>query len=270
MNLKSDGNSKDAENLFSVLTLNLRFGLADDGVNSWKYRKKSYPSLLKKHGKDFIGFQEANDFQIDYIDNLLTEYNFIGQRKPSPDFWQNNIIFYKKPWECIYKTHFFLSPTPTVPSRSRKSLWPRQCTIGMFKNKNRRLICVNTHFDFEKSVQIESAGMIVEMLSKLPPDVPVILMGDFNATPSSACYLFLTEKNQGEIKPYFKNAFQKPYPATHHGFTGSRNGDHIDWILYRGVIVPKTSNVLMSPVGEVYPSDHFPICATFAWEDTGR
>ena len=52
---------------FSTLTLNLRFGLADDGADSWDHRKKALPVLFKKYHPDFIGLQEANDFQIDYL-----------------------------------------------------------------------------------------------------------------------------------------------------------------------------------------------------------
>ena len=70
--------------MLSVLTLNLRFGLADDGANNWRYRKKGYQPFLEKYRMDFIGFQEANDFQIDFLDNLLTEYDYIGRRSPSP------------------------------------------------------------------------------------------------------------------------------------------------------------------------------------------
>ena len=80
---------------FSALSLNLRFGLADDGPNSWRYRKRVYPALLEKQNADFIGFQEANDFQIEYLDRILANYNYIGKRSPAPSFWQNNVIFYK-------------------------------------------------------------------------------------------------------------------------------------------------------------------------------
>ena len=105
--------------MISVLTLNLRFGLADDGPNNWQYRKKVFPHLFEKYRPDFIGFQEVNDFQTDFLNGMLTEYDFIGKRSPSPSFWQDIIIFYKKTWTCVYREHFFLSPTPTIPSRFR-------------------------------------------------------------------------------------------------------------------------------------------------------
>lgn len=255
--------------MLSVLTLNLRFGLADDGPNKWQNRQKIFPALLAKYHTDFIGFQEANSFQIDYLADILTAYNFIGRRNPAPPFWQSNIIFYKKDWTCVYKEHFYLSPTPTVPSRPLKSLWPRQCTIGMFEKKHRRLICANTHFDFDASVQIESAKLIMKRLSYLPSDVPAILIGDFNAAPLSPGHKIFTGKNQNsaDTKTYFQSVFQEPFPGTHHGFTGDANGDQIDWILYRGTLDIKDCKIDRDTIEDVYPSDHFPLYALFKWRN---
>jgi len=254
--------------MLSVLTLNLRFGLADDGPNDWRHRKKGFPSLFEKYRSDFFGFQEANDFQIDFLDHLLTDYDYIGRRSPSPSFWQSNILFFKKSWDCIHHEHFFLSPTPSVPSRFMKSLWPRQCTIGMFKTERRQVICVNTHFDFDVSVQIQSANLILDRLSHLPEDVPVILMGDFNSPPFSPCYNIFKgqEDTSSGNAGYFKDAFKKPFTGTHHGFTGNTNGDHIDWILFRGKITLKNSWVILDTLQNMYLSDHFPLCAEFTWD----
>jgi endonuclease/exonuclease/phosphatase family metal-dependent hydrolase len=251
--------------MFSVLTLNLRFGLADDGANNWRYRKKGFQPFLEKYRTDFIGFQEANGFQIDFLHNILTEYNTIGKRSPSPSFWQNNVIFYQKNWHCIHYEHFFLSPTPSVPSRYRKSIWPRQCTIGIFKTDHRRVICINTHLDFDVSVQVKSANLILSRLSHFPGDIPVILMGDFNTTPFSPCYNIFTghDKKATAKEDYFKNAFKKPFTGTHHEFTGNTDGDHIDWILFRGKITLKNSRVIPDTFKNIYISDHFPLCAHF-------
>ena len=255
--------------MFSVLTLNLRFGLADDGANNWRYRKKGFQPFLEKYRTDFIGFQEANDFQIDFLHNILTEYNYIGKRSPSPSFWQNNIIFYHKKWHCTLYEHFFLSPTPSVPSRYRKSIWPRQCTIGLFKSASRQVICINTHFDFDASVQAKSAKLILHRLSHLPDDVPAILMGDFNAAPLSLCYnIFTGHDDTSSVNAgFFKDTFEKPFMGTHHGFTGNTDGDHIDWILFRGNIKLIDSKLIKDTFKGIYISDHFPLQAQFVWED---
>ena len=122
---------------FSVMTFNLRFGLAKDGPNAWKHRKKLIPGLFQAYPVDFIGCQEVNDFQADDLAAILGDYRLIGRRKPAPTFWQNNIIFFRKDWQLQNTEQFYLSAMPVMPSRSHNSRWPRQCTIGAFQRMSR-------------------------------------------------------------------------------------------------------------------------------------
>jgi endonuclease/exonuclease/phosphatase family metal-dependent hydrolase len=251
--------------MISVLTLNLRFGLAQDGPNGWEFRKDSLAELLGQYGAGFIGFQEANDFQIDYLGSTLADFSYIGRRSPAPPSWQSNVIFYRNDWQCIHRDHFFLSSTPDIPSRLPDSKWPRQCTVGVFQKGADRIVCINTHFDFAPTVQAESARIILDRISSLPADIPAILAGDFNAVPESPCYQVFTGKDP--VRPaaarIFKDAFCSPHPATFHGFTGETGGEHIDWILYSGNIVPTSRTAVHQNFGGRYPSDHFPLFATF-------
>ncbi len=243
------------------MSINLRFGLADDGENSWEFRQVSLAPLFEAYHADFIGMQEANGFQVDFIQGLLGRYGYIGRKDTAPEDWQDNIIFFKKTWECIHQDHFYLSDTPDVLSKFEESRWPRQCVIGMFKKGNHSLICVNTHFDFKESVQIQSAGVIKNRLSMFPSDVPVLLMGDFNAEPADACYRELVPETSEEGG--FRDAFSTEDIYTHHGFTGSRINGRIDWMLYRGDIHSKESKVVKDKFAGYFPSDHYPIYATF-------
>ncbi len=251
--------------MVSILTLNLRFGLAQDGPDDWQMRKKSLRDLLGQYAADFAGFQEANDFQIDYLADALPDYGYIGRRIPAPAFWQSNVIFFRKGWQCVHGDHFFLSPTPDIPSRFRDSRWPRQCTVGMFQRGGDRVICINTHLDFDPAVQAASVRIILERISGLPAEVPVILFGDFNAKPGSACHRILTgnapERPSGTR--IFQDVFCRPYPATYHGFTGKTDGDHIDWILYNGALAPTSCAAIQQVFDGRYPSDHYPLFATF-------
>ena len=109
---------KDGEkDRFAIFSLNIRFGLADDGSNGWAFRKLGFPELLKTYESDFMAFQEVNDFQGEFIRDILVDHDFIGKREPAPDYWQNNIVFYKKSWKCVWWNHFFLSETPEEYSR---------------------------------------------------------------------------------------------------------------------------------------------------------
>jgi endonuclease/exonuclease/phosphatase family metal-dependent hydrolase len=249
----------------TILSLNLRFGLAEDGPNNWVNRKESLAKLLGEYSFDFAGFQEANDFQIDFLSSVLEYYSYIGRRSPAPVRWQSNVIFYNAQWQCVHQDHFFLSPTPDIPSRFRDSKWPRQCTLGMFERGKDRIICINTHFDFDPLVQANSARIILNRIASLPPEVPVVLFGDFNTVPESPCHQVLTGKdpNRPSGGRIFQDAFCSPHPATFHGFTGKTDGNHIDCMLYNGALIPSACRVLQREFGGRYPSDHYPLYAMF-------
>lgn len=251
-------------NRLSVLSLNLRFGLADDGPNAWDFRKKGVIKLFKRENPDFIATQEANDFQTDFIAENMGNYNYIGRRCPAPLFWQDNILFYRKTIDCEHNLHFFLSITPHIPSRSFGSRYPRQCTLGCFRFNGRQLICINTHFDFETPAQLGASRAIMDRLGLYDDTIPTVLMGDFNATPQSPCYRLLTGKEADrETRLCFNETFQPPYPSTFHRFTGNPIEGYIDWILCRGPISIEACEVLGEPVDGIFPSDHFPVKAVF-------
>jgi endonuclease/exonuclease/phosphatase family metal-dependent hydrolase len=249
----------------TALTLNLRFGLAADGANSWPHRRRAVLALLAAFPVDFMAFQEVNDFQADELHRALPTHDAIGQRRPAPPFWQNNLIFFHRRWRCDLVMHFYLSPTPTLPSRSRRSRWPRQCSLGLFSCKDRRIACVSTHFDFDSAVQVASARQIQRTLQIIPAPFPVLLMGDFNAAPESPCHTVFTAPKPGSAYRRFQSVFSPPYPGTHHGFSGTSTGDHIDWILYSGSIIPVGCRIVRDRFENRYPSDHFPLYARFKW-----
>lgn len=248
----------------SVMSLNIRFGHAEDGPNNWIHRQNSISSLLSAFVNDFYAFQEANNFQIKFLSDILLNHKYIGQRNPAPARWQNNVIFYHKSWFCIYYKNFFLSSSPNKPSKFHKSLWPRQCTLGIFKNGDQSLIIVNTHFDFDSNVQVKSAQLIRKRLRRHSGKGPIILMGDFNATQDSACYLEFTSKVD-DGRPIFSNAFENSHIGTNHNFTGENNGEAIDWILYSGNLKVDNTQIVTSKFLGRYPSDHYPLTASFVF-----
>ena len=252
---------------FSVLTLNLRFGLADDGPNAWEYRRPLLRQFLQDFNCDFFTFQEANDFQIDFLSECLPDYGCIGKRQPAPSFWQNNVVFFRPPWELDQWEHFYLSPTPDIPSRFSGSRWPRQCTLGRFRAGPHDLVCGTTHLDFEDPVQVASARLILSRIDNLAGGRPAILAGDFNCLPTSNCHdAFTHPANITSRKaPLFRNVLAPPFPGTYHAFQGGAGQSCIDWILYRGAIRLRQGKVIHYQPNDCLPSDHYPVLADFFW-----
>ncbi len=244
-----------------TISLNLRFGLADDKEHSWDLRKERHHEFFEKYRPDFIVFQEANTFQAEFLKEIYKDYGCIGVREPAPEYWQHLLIFFKKDYLLIKEDRFFLSVTPDIPSRQPGSKWPRQCTIGTFDVHGKMLIVVNTHFDFTSPVQEKSAQIILGRLKEGYEGHPVILMGDFNANMESPCHDAFTGGRGG-----FKSAFKKPGQGTFHGFTGRATGDQIDWIMHRGGLTLEESLVIEESCSGGCLSDHFPILARFRFQ----
>ena len=244
-------------NDYTVMTLNLRFGLADDGDNSWQNRKQLFAELLKRYPSSFLGIQESNHFQTRFLARHLCDHHFIGWYNLSKEWWQSNLIFYHNTWECLKSKHYFLTATPDIESKMPDSKWPRQCVIGLFQNASRRIIIANTHFDFAESVQEKSASLVIGFLAEFPKDCPIIITGDFNSNPGGKAHAVFQANG-------FSEAFDNQHSTTFHKFTGEATLDHIDWILYRGNIKIIRKKIITDSFSGRYPSDHYPVMAVFS------
>ena len=62
----------------SVMTFNIRYDNPKDNQNWWEHRKSSVLKIFEFYSPEVIGIQEGLNNQIKYIENNLTEYNYIG------------------------------------------------------------------------------------------------------------------------------------------------------------------------------------------------
>lgn len=241
---------------FTAMTMNLRFGLADSDENAWEIRKNLFPDLFSRYKPDLLGVQESNHFQTDDLDKILTDHRYVGKIKPEHETWQNNPIFYRNSFHCLDVTHFFLSGTPQVQSGFQGSEWPRQCIIGLFEHKEKKLVFANTHFDFNESVQIKSAELVIKHLAAFPDSLPSVITGDFNSPPQSGAREVFRRNG-------FAGVFENTDMTTFHRFKGEETGVHVDWILYRGGLEVEDGLVIKDSFNGRYPSDHYPVLVKF-------
>ena len=85
------GNSRPRENEFSVMTMNLRFCLAEDGENSCQNREVLFSEALKRYPANFPGIQESNHFQPRFLIKHLCGHDVIGWRNPDKERWQSKV-----------------------------------------------------------------------------------------------------------------------------------------------------------------------------------
>lgn len=242
----------------SIMTMNLRFGLAKDKDNGWEQRKSLVGRILDRSPGDFYGFQEVNHFQADFLAAHLKDHKGVGQYNPKVPWWQSNMIFHHKSWSCLGFRHHFISQTPDIPSKLSGSKWPRQCVIGWFEKQGRQVVVANTHFDFDARVQARSADLVVTFLDRFPRGLPTAVCGDFNSEPGSPAHRRFCAKGFDEVLLGEKK-------TTFHEFKGGDTGPHIDWILFRGGFSLLSSKVVTDDFSGRFPSDHYPVQAVLGY-----
>ncbi len=260
--------------MFRVMTFNIRFGLADDGPNSWSNRRLAAASTIAGAEPDLVGLQEALDFQLADLAALLPEYRVDGNRGDEDGVWKNCCALLYRPgrWRLLESHTFWLSETPEVSSKSWGSKWPRRCTAGRYVDleRGREVWHFNTHLDFGEEAQVNGAAVIWRKVLELAGDSPALLTGDFNAPSGSRVWRFLTgEEGFLGLRPDFHDAWEVIHGGeegpTYHGYGRVDCPDRIDWILYRGGIEAVCSYRIPPPPGGPYPSDHLPVVAEMEW-----
>lgn len=257
-----------AQTEIKVMSYNIRLDVKSDGENQWDKRKDKVAGLMNFYEADFIGGQEVQHHQLQYLLQNLNGYSYIGVgRDDGKEAGEYSCIFYKKDkYEVMQQSTFWLSPTPDTVSKGWDAAIVRVCTYGLFKNKKtKKLFWVfNTHFDhIGKTARLESAKLIVQKVKTLNTNnYPVIVSGDFNSKPDEAPaqYMVSELKNCRSISKQVYGAAD-----TWNGFQFNKKPDGcIDYIFVaddKRISVSKFAT-LTDSYEMKYPSDHFPILAT--------
>lgn len=251
-----------------AISYNIRLATTSDKENQWENRKEEVADFLVNQQADFIGIQEALWVQVEFLSNKLSEYSYIGVgRDDGKQEGEAMLIFYRKDkWKIVNDKTIWLSQTPNEVSRGWDAACNRTLTQGIFENENGSKIAIwNTHFDHvgEKARQ-NSVNLILAQVKASTPDLPLILMGDFNLTPETALYRQLSSNlNDAAINANRKKTI---YKGTFNSFDiQSKCERRIDYIFYAGeqltaiqyeVPAPKTSRKL-------HLSDHLPVITEF-------
>ena len=108
--------SQETETL-TIMSFNIRFGLAEDGKNSWEHRRTATISMIEDLAPDVIGMQEAFSFQINYISENFPDYGWVGKSRLDRKDAEHPVVFYnKRKIKLIDWGNFWLSDTPQHPS----------------------------------------------------------------------------------------------------------------------------------------------------------
>ncbi|MFN0068841.1 MAG: endonuclease/exonuclease/phosphatase family protein [Limisphaerales bacterium] len=250
-----------------VMTYNLRYASVRP-PNAWPDRQPLMRDLLREVNPDVIGTQEGVFPQLKDLAADLREHDWIGLGRDGGSRGEFMAVFYRRErLEPVEFDHFWLSDTPDVIG---SSTWGntnrRMVTWVKFRDRltDREFHLWNTHLDHAlQPAREKAAALIRQRVEALKTDLPVILLGDFNAVAGkNPAYTALT--GDGFFRDTWTLAGERRN-ADYNTFTGfapaKRDGERIDWILLRGAADVRATEVNVFSRDGQYPSDHFPVVA---------
>lgn len=274
--MRTSGNQATAADPLRVMTFNIRYDNPGDGVNAWPNRKDWVASLIRFHGADAVGVQEALLRQLTDLDARLPGWARVGVgRADGREGGEFSAILYRTDrLELVESGTFWLSPTPEVAgSKGWDTAIERVATWARFRDRRTgcRVLHLNTHLDhMGEQARQEGARLIRRRLASLAGGLPVIVTGDFNTTPSSFAYRIMTRDTiPGAIAP-LGDAFSSSRTG-HYGPTSSwtafkaiEPGRRIDYVMVSRDVDVLAHGILSDSWDGRFPSDHMPVLAVLA------
>ena len=254
-----------------VMTFNIRYDNPNDGEDVWPNRRAKVASMIRFHGADAVGLQEALRNQIADLEAALPRYGWFGAGRSAERDGEHCALLYRRDrLEVLAESTFWLSETPEVAgSQGWDAALPRIVTWGKLRDRRAGAVfhLFNTHLDHRgEAARRESARLLLRKVAEIAgPDGPVVVTGDFNATPDSEPYRILTtgEGARGALVDAMHAS-----SCPHHGPTSSWNGfkaiepgRRIDFILVRPPVAVLQHGILSDTFDGRFPSDHLPVMA---------
>ena len=255
----------DTSEKINIMTYNIRLDTETDGINMWDNRKEGIVSLIKEENVDILGIQEGLPSQIEYLSKQLDDYSMIGEGRDGGNNGEYSAIYYKsKKMKLIETETFWLSETPEIPSIGWDAAINRITTLGLFKmvNSSMDVLVYNSHFDHLGKIAREKSAVLIlnHIKENNYQNMPLIVMGDFNANPDELPIELLSE----ELNDSFKILPIENPIGTYNGFNLDSNLlDRIDYIFTKNIKITNYKHLDRKLSSGLWPSDHLPILITY-------
>ena len=248
-----------------VISFNIRYDNPKDTGNLWIDRKEKIAQLIQFHQADIVGIQEGLHHQLEQLDNLLPEFDWLGVgRDDGKQAGEYTAIFFRKDrLSPNVANHFWLSETPEVPgSMSWETACTRMVSHVKFQDKitGQSFYHFNTHFDHKsEEAQYQGAFLLIDQIAEIAKEDLIILTGDFNVRKGSRTYQALAkalkDTQQMDTNSYgpsftYQSYDQKGDPDNTIDFIFLKNDDNVDVLRHA---------VLSDNWNGKYPSDHLPV-----------
>lgn len=242
------------------MSFNIRYGTPDDGPNNWPYRTQAAFAAVRRFNPDILGLQEAQDYMLDEFLAEFPNYRHLGIGRDDGvregDFAA--ILYNPDRFTVLETGTFWFSSTPDRPSFHPECHCRRICTWGYFEDRNgSRFAIYNLHLDHEsQNARVEA---VHQLLPTINPDLPGIVMGDFNAEETNACVEYMRDGG-------FRDSYRLVHPeetsvSTFHAYGNPEFTDKIDYIWVDSRWTVQEAGIVTGQIDGAWPSDHYPITA---------
>jgi endonuclease/exonuclease/phosphatase family metal-dependent hydrolase len=252
-----------------VMTYNIRLDLAEDGVNRWSNRRDQFIGQVALMHPAILGLQEVVPGQKADLERALPDYAFLGVPREKGGE-SANVAFDRNIFRLESSGTYWLSPTPTVPSKGWDAAYSRVATWAHLvrRSDGKKFLALNTHLDNEgKTARLEGARQISRwIVANRAPGELVVVTGDFNTTPDSPPVVALTAAPLGlrDARTISKTPAVGP-EGTWNDFKAlppPADQMRIDFVLVDPKIEVERYGVLAwHGEGDRPASDHFPVVA---------
>lgn len=252
------------------MTFNIRFDTPLDAAagNRWKDRIGSVIETVRSFAPDVLGVQEALRRQLDDLVSAFPDYRAVGKPRETGEVGEYVPVFFDhRRFDGEEYGDFWLSETPDLEgSRGWDADNPRHCTWVRLRDRDRgiRFAVFNTHLDrWGELARIEAARLIVTRMA-VAPEVPVVVLGDFNALEDS-------DALEAFRAAGLRDTFREMHPdaadvQTVHHYTDVSGTRKIDYIMCDRRWQVNAAEIVRGPAAGRLPSDHFPVVAELELE----
>lgn len=256
----------------NVMSFNIRYDNPEDSLNNWQYRKDRAANAVKFYEADIVGMQEVLHNQLEDLKDRLPGYEALGVgREDGKEQGEYSALFYRKDRFTPEETgYFWLSETPEVAgSKGWDGACERIATWARLRDNitGKSLFALNTHLDHVgQEARREGVSLIFDKVNELSNGAPVIVTGDFNATPESDVVKHITDpadpNHLTDSKSIAKIVYGPAWSFHDFGQIPYQYRPLIDYVFVRGDLDVDRYGVLAETENEQYLSDHSPVLVT--------
>lgn len=235
-------------------------------THCWDKRKNLLAESIQLHHPDLLGTQEIFFEQAAFLLDRMPELACFGSGRFGDHRDKHNSIFYNRhKFVLIDSGDLWFSLTPQIPgTRDWGIPSPRMVTWGRLRpGAGSDILILNTHLPYGREAdeaRRQAVLVVLQAIAALPSDLPLFLTGDFNASADGEVHDLLT----ATLADAWSTAVETRGPeGTFHGFGRVKGNRRLDWILHRNTAKTLDAETVDHNAGILFPSDHYPVCATF-------